>query len=168
MTIIRAAEAGDAGGIRTVHLAAFPSAQEADLVGQLEADGDAAISVVAEDDGWIVGHILLSRMRARADGRPVHALGLAPVAVLPERQRQGIGSALIEAGLEQARSRGTDIVFLVGEPEYYGRFGFRADLAAPFASPYAGRYFQAKLLRNDFTLPESGKADYAPAFAELE
>ena len=166
--MIRAERPGDAARIRAVHLAAFPTPVEADLVEQLRADGDAVISLVAEDQREIVGHVLCSRMRAEGDERSLDALGLAPVAVLPERQRQGIGSALIEVALSEALSLGTDIVFLVGEPEYYRGFGFSAEIAAPFASPYAGHYFQAKLLRNDLTLPESGMAQYAPAFAELK
>jgi putative acetyltransferase len=103
-------------------------------------------------------------MRVEADGEPMR--GLAPVAVLPERQRQGVGSALVEAGLAEARAAGIDIVFLLGEPEYYGRFGFEPLVAQPFASPYAGPYFQALVL-SDIALPASGSADYAPAFAAL-
>lgn len=168
MTTIRPAGPQDSDVIRMIYLAAFETPLEADLVEQLVADDDAEISLVAEEDGAVVGHILFSRMRVEADGRRVDALGLAPVAVIPERQRRGIGSALIEAGLREAEAAGAEIVFLVGEPEYYRRFGFDAATAKPFASPYAGPYFQAKLLRNDFRLPESGRAEYAPAFAELE
>jgi len=168
MVEVRAERPGDEAQIRAVLLAAFPTGAEADLVDQLRANGDAAISLVADDAGEIVGHVLFSRMSAEADGRTFDALGLAPVAVTPRRQRQGIGSALIETGLREARSIGTEIVFLVGEPEYYRRFGFRAAAAAPFASPYAGPYFQARLLRDDLTLPTSGRADYAAAFAGLE
>ena len=165
---IRAAIPADAGGIREVHLSAFETSLEADLVERLRDGGDAVISLVAEDAGEIIGHVLFSRMDARADGRAFDALGLAPVAVVPGRQRQGIGSALIEAGLDSAGRRGTDIVFVLGEPGYYGRFGFDAETAKPFASPYAGEYFQAKALRNEFEPPESGQAKYATAFAELE
>ena len=168
MASVRETAPGDADAIRAVHLAAFPTSAEADLVEQLQADGDVAISLVAEADEGLVGHILFSRMDAEAEGRPLSALGLAPVAVLPGRQGHGVGSALIEAGLDRARSLGADIVFLVGEPDYYRRFGFDANAARPFASPYAGPYFQAKVFGNDFTAPASGRADYAPAFAELE
>jgi len=165
---VRSATPDDAEGIRNVHLKAFPTSLEADLVEQLGRDGDGAISLVACDRGDIVGHILLSRMRAEADGTPIDALGLGPVAVVPVRQGEGIGSKLIEAALAEARSLGAEIVFLVGEPEYYCRFGFAAEAAKPFASPYAGPYFQAKPLRNDSKPPASGRADYAPAFAEVE
>lgn len=134
---------------------------------ELERAGDAVVSIVAEDDD-IIGHVLFSRMEVRADGRPLDALGLAPVAVVPGRQSQGIGGALIEAGLRRASELGADIVFLVGEPGYYRRFGFKASAAEPFASPYAGPYFQALALAGDYARPDSGKAGYAPAFARFE
>lgn len=167
VTLIRPASDQDAAEIQRIHLMAFPTSAEADLVDRLLANGDAVISLVAEDGDEIVGHVLLSRMTAEGDGHAISAVGLAPVAVVPDRQAEGIGSQLIEAGLRAATAIGTEIVFLVGEPDYYRRFGFAADTAAPFASPYAGKYFQAKVLRNGFILPASGLADYAPAFAEL-
>ena len=168
MTLIRPASANDAAAIRQVHVRAFPTAAEADLVEQLLADGDAEISMVADQDGRIVGHILLSRMHVDGDGRAIRALGLAPVAIIPERQGEGIGSQLINAGIQAAFAEGAEMMFLVGEPEFYRRFGFEAATAKPFQSPYAGKYFQAKVLSDSFTLPDSGHADYAPAFAELE
>ena len=168
MVEVRSATPSDADGIRKVHLGAFETSLEADLVARLERDGDAVISLVAIAQGAIAGHILFSRMDVEANGRPLDALGLAPIAVLPECQRQGIGARLIKAGLEAARERGAGVVFVVGEPDYYARFGFAAETAAPFDSPYAGEYFQAMALKVDLVAPASGRADYAPAFAELE
>lgn len=165
--MIRPAEERDAAGIRTVHLAAFPTPVEADLVEALVREDDAVVSLVAERQGGIVGHVLLSRMRAIADGRELRALGLAPVAVLPGFQGGGIGAALIEAALAIARTTGEGIVFLLGDPEYYARFGFSAATAAPFASPYAGPYFMALALAPDFRPPARGAAAYARAFSEL-
>jgi len=167
MVEVRAATPDDAAAIRRVHLAAFPTPAEAGLVEALERGGDRMISLVAIEGESIVGHILFSRMDAQGDGRVLSALGLAPVAVVPSRQRQSIGSTLIDAGLRAARSAGTDLVFLVGDPAYYGRFGFAVEIAVPFASPYAGPYFQAKILAPDFELPTLGRVDYAPAFAAL-
>ncbi len=164
---IRPAVAGDGDAIRNVHLRAFETPLEADLVERLERDGDAMISLIAAEDGAIAGHILFSRMRVTAEERKVKALGLAPVAVIPDRQGQGIGAQLIEAGIAAAVEKDAEMIFVLGEPDYYGRFGFQAETAAPFASPYAGRYLQAKALRDDFSLPSSGRADYAPAFAEI-
>lgn len=164
---IRSATPDDAEAVRAVHLSAFPTALEADLVETLERDGDAVISLVADDDGSIVGHVLFSRMSVTAGDRRLEALGLAPVAVLPGRQGEGIGSGLINAGMSSAAETGAEIVFVLGEPDYYRRFGFDAATAAPFASPYAGAYFQAKALNGDFKAPGAGRADYASAFAGL-
>ena len=167
MVTVRPARPGEADAIRQVHLRAFPTSAEADLVGRLESDGDTVISLVAIDGGELVGHLVLSRMSVVAGGRSWNALGLAPVAVVPERQGAGIGSRLIRAGIGEARSSGAEILFLLGEPEYYGRFGFSAEAARPFASPYAGPYFQALVLNEERASPASGTADYAPAFAAL-
>ena len=165
MTIeVPPASPADADAIRAVHVAAFPTPLEADLVAALEQAGDATLSLVAEQGGRIVGHILLSRMRVEGDGRDYRAVGLAPVAVVPECRRRGLGGRLIEQALGIARDRGEELVFLVGEPEYYRRFGFSAAAAAPFASPYAGPYLMARRLTG-VELPAAGRADYAPAFA---
>lgn len=164
---VRPAEPRDSAAIRAVHVAAFPTPLEADLVEALARDGDIAISLVAERGGEIVGHVLLSRMRVSGDGRLYRALGLAPVAVLPGFQGAGIGTALIEGATAIAEASGEDLLFLLGEPDYYRRFGFSAEAAAPFASPYAGPYFMALPLRQDLVLPADGTAAYAPAFAGL-
>lgn len=160
--IVRPFETGDAPAVRTVLLAAFPTAAEAKLVEQLRADGDSAIELVAEIDGTIAGHILFSPVEA-----PFRALSLGPVAVLPTRQGEGIGSALIAAGHEVARDQGCDAVFVLGEPAYYRRFGYDPALASGFSSPYAGEYFMALAL--DGPLPAtSGAIRHAPAFAAIE
>jgi predicted N-acetyltransferase YhbS len=115
--------ADDASAIREVNLAAFPTAEEADLVEALRAS-DAwieGLSTVTEDpEGTIVGHALLSR--CHVDGAP--ALTLAPCAVLPRLQKKGAGSAAIRAGLEAARAKGENLVLVLGHAEYYPRFGF--------------------------------------------
>ena len=165
--MIRPAEPADAAAIRAVHEAAFPTTVEAELVEALAREGDAVVSLVAERQGEIVGHVLLSRMRVTADGDELRALGLAPVGVLPGFQGGGIGSAMIDAALAIARATGEAIVFLLGEPDYYARFGFSAAAAAPFASPYAGPYFMALPLRPGFEPPAAGEAAYARAFSDL-
>lgn len=164
---VRQAECSDAGEIRSVHLLAFPTSGEADLVEQLVRDGDAMISVVAVELGKVVGHALLSRMNVQAGGRTLTALGLAPVAVVPELQNRGVGSALIEAAVNDARRLGVDLVFVLGESEFYGRFGFDSETARPFANRYAGPYFQALLLNGAIRPLQSGTASYAPAFESL-
>ncbi|HEX8366640.1 MAG TPA: N-acetyltransferase [Allosphingosinicella sp.] len=157
---IRDEGAADRHSVRGVIAAAFGSGAEADLVERLHGDGDAEIALVAEEQGRIVGHILFSRMAA-----PFRALGLAPVAVAPERQRRGIGGALIRAGLGRAREAGWDAVFVLGDPEHYRRFGFSAAAAAPFRCVYSGPHFMALSLGE--ALPAAGEVAYAPAFAAL-
>ncbi|PRD41816.1 N-acetyltransferase [Phyllobacterium phragmitis] len=159
--IIRDEGPADIAAIHRVVEAAFRQSVEADLVDRLRADGDSVISLVAEEDGKIVGHILFSPMSA-----PFPALGLAPVSVLPERQHAGIGSKLIREGLKRAEREGCRAVFVLGEPEYYRRFGFDPALAAGFASAYAGPYLMALPLNGEMPA-EKGGIDYAPAFAAL-
>lgn len=159
--IIRAAAPADRTEIRSVLTSAFPSAAEADLVEQLRADGDAVIELVAEDGGRVVGHILFSPMQA-----PFRALALAPLAVAPERQRSGIGSALVTAGNALARGGGWHGVFVLGDPAYYGRFGYSLTAAAQFDCRYSGPHFMLLPLADPLPA-ESGKVRYAPAFEAL-
>jgi putative acetyltransferase len=150
----------DRAAIRRVHLQSFPTAAEAELVDDLRADGDAVLSLVAEEDGAIAAHVLFSRMRA-----PFRALSLAPVAVLPDYRRRGIAARLIEEGLARLAAD-WDAVFVLGDPAYYTRFGFDAGLAAGFASPYAGPHFMVKPLAGK--LPSNqGPVAHAAAFARL-
>ena len=164
---VRPEAAGDADAIQSVQLVAFhPSTDEAGLVIRLHEDGDSVLSLVAELRGEIVGHVMLSRMRVTGDGRDYRAVGLAPVAVRPWAQDGGVGSALIEAALDEAKALGEEVVFVVGDPDYYVRFGFSPGAAEPFDSPYAGRsWFMALWLRSDAVPPKSGSASYARAFA---
>jgi putative acetyltransferase len=164
---VRPAAGGDVQAIRAVHLAAFPTTAEADLVTRLDENCDSEISLVAEQAGEIVGHVLLSPMSVSAGSRAFRALGLGPVGVLPGAQGSGVGSELIRSALGIAGALGEDVVFVLGEPEYYSRFGFTAEAAAPFASPYGGPYFMALWLRPNADPPVAGKAEYAPAFARL-
>ncbi len=159
--IVRNYDDSDADSVRTLLEAAFPTPLEAGLVEQLRSDGDAVIELVAVEDDGIVGHILFSPVEA-----PFRALALAPVAASPQRQSQGIGSALIEEGHRRARDAGYDAIFVLGEPEYYARFGYDAALATGFKSPYSGPYFMLLPLRE--TLPaSSGEVRHARAFTEL-
>lgn len=165
---VREATAADAAAIHAVHCAAFPTEAEARLVSMLERDGDVLASFVAGIEGATVAHILFSRMDVIADGARVLAAGLAPVGVMPPYQGLGFGGALVRQGLEAMAKDGIQICFVFGSPRYYGRFGFRVDVAAPFASPYAGPHLMACILDNGLPVPERGEAHYAPAFARLE
>ncbi|MEO0500222.1 MAG: N-acetyltransferase [Pseudomonadota bacterium] len=130
---------------------------EAELVLRLRADGDAAIELVADMPGGLIGHVVLSPMRA-----PEHALGLGPISVHPDHWGQGIGAALMRAAIAAAEKRAAALIFLLGDPAFYGRFGFTAEAADAFRHDFPNPYFQALRLRPD--APVTGSAIYAAAF----
>ena len=170
--VIRAATAADGDAIDAVIRTAFAGTGfgyqgEAGLVRMIEDDGDVLTSLVAERDGGVVGHVLFSRMDVQADGAALSAAGLAPVSVSPMLQGQGIGDALIRAGLGDLRAQGVAISFVLGHESYYPRFGYSPDLAARFASPFAGPHFMAMMLDSGADWPQCGRADYAPVFGRL-
>ncbi len=167
--IIRDAIPADFVAIDEIIKAAFAASTmghngEADLVRSLHDDGDAVVSLIAEQDGQPVGHVVFSLMDVEADGNILRAAGLAPVSVIPDMQGRGVGSALIKAGLGQLAVEGFQISFVLGHARYYPRFGYSAALAAPYASPFAGAHFMAVHLDSALVLPQRGRADYAPAF----
>lgn len=169
---IRPAIESDADAIDAIHRAAFAASElgyrgEAELVRALAADGDALVSLVATRDGAVVGHILFSRMMVDADGTALRSAGLAPVAVLPAEQGMRTGSQLIRAGLDQLRTAGVQISFVLGHADYYPRFGYSAALAQRFQSPFAGSHLMALMLDSGVPTPQSGRADYAPAFGRM-
>lgn len=164
--IIRGETAGDVAAIRQVICSAFGCDDEADLVDRLRADGDLILSLVAEQDGRILGHVAFSRLSITNDSHVTPGVSLAPVAVLPEMQRKGAGRALIEAGHDQLRRAGESVVFVLGDPAYYSRFGYSIEGASAFDCVYAGPYFQ--WLRLSPQAPAAGVIAYAPAFGGLE
>lgn len=139
----------------------FGQKQEANLVDGLRATSDLVISLVAEKEGQLVGHVAASRLKS-----PERALALAPVAVSVQEQRSGIGSLLIREALKQAEGLGYDVVFVLGEPAFYSRFGFSTTAAAPFPCSYAGPYFMALWLTDNRMAPSP--VVYADAFNECE
>jgi putative acetyltransferase len=114
----------DLATIRHVVLHAFGSAAEADLVDALRRAGKATLSLVAEDNGRIIGHILFSPVTLETADGVRQGVGLAPLAVWPERQNEGIGSMLVRQGLTECRAAGHPFVVVLGHPDYYPRFGF--------------------------------------------
>lgn len=165
---VRAERPDDVAGIRAVNLEAFTLPGEADLVDRLRDQGDLAVSLVAEVDGTIVGHVAFSPVSLDGERDDPPALGLAPVAVHPDRQRHGIGRRLIETGLEACRSLGAPFVVVLGDPEYYGRFGFERADERGFDNAYAaGEAFRILPLTEDALVGRMGFIAYAPAFDEL-
>src|SRR5437016_3003190 len=121
---IRTAKIYDSSAIEEIHTKAFGGPIEATLVRLISERDKALISLVAASNGKVVGHILFSRVTIDKAPTNFRGVGLAPVAVLPEFQRQGIGSKLIREGLKECKEAGCDAVVLVGDPAYYSRFGF--------------------------------------------
>lgn len=150
MTAVRPARASDDAAIRGVTTRAFgdDGAHVADLVDALAA-GPARVSLVSDDGGAVVGHVLLSRGWIDAERELAETLVLSPLSVDPARQRQGIGASLVRAALAEAATLGAPAVFLEGSPRYYARFGFVAGGSRGFVRPSVripGPAFQVVLL----------------------
>jgi|HubBroStandDraft_5_1064220.scaffolds.fasta_scaffold421309_2 putative acetyltransferase len=150
--------------IRAVNEAAFGEVAEADLVDKLRGDGSALVSLVAERESAIIGHVLFSRMWIDTTPGLVPAVALAPVAVVPEHQRSGIGQRLIERGLDLLRARGERIVLVLGHPGYYPRFGFSAEKAALLEAPFPREAFMAMELVDGALVGVQGRVVYPPPF----
>jgi putative acetyltransferase len=151
--------------IHQVNAEAFETETEAKLVDALRNSGIPLVSLVAEQDDAIVGHILFSPM-TDAQGNLVPIAGLAPMAVAPGHQKQGIGSALVRAGLEQCRAAGYQAVIVLGHPDYYPRFGFvpasRFGIQCQFEAP--DEAFMALELLPGALAEIAGVVNYHPLF----
>jgi putative acetyltransferase len=163
---IREERPDDRAAVWEVNRRAFGRDDEAALVERLHSGGFVRAALVAEVDGQVVGHLAFSAMAIETATGTVPALALAPVAVLPERQSQGVGSTLVREGLEACRRRGHAIVLVVGHPRYYPRFGFSAELARPLESPYAGDSFMALELAPGALAGVEGRVVYAEPFGD--
>jgi len=162
--MIRAASPVDAQAIAALNRAAFEGEDEVGIVERLRRDGLVAVELIAEEGGAIIGHILLSWLPTMLDGRMVKALALAPMAVRPVLQKQGIGGRLIAAALDEARAAGAAAVIVLGHPGYYPRFGFSAALAQNLASPFSGEAFMALELMPGALAGKQGSVSYPSAF----
>lgn len=162
---IRQEAAGDIPNIREVARRAFGREVEAHLVDGLRVGGHARLSLVAEEDGRLVGHIMFSEATIRTEETGgVGALALGPVSVIPERQGRGIGSALIREALDRCARTGHRIVVLLGHPDYYPRFGFSAERAGNLSSAYSGEAFMALELVPGALSGVAGEFEFAPPF----
>jgi putative acetyltransferase len=165
---IRHEAASDREAVSRVLRDAFGGEDEVRLVDTLRDAGHVRLSLVAEEDGDVVGHIAFSPMTIASDSGAHPAVCLAPVAVTPQRQRAGVGSALIIAGLDELRAAGESAVILLGHPTYYPRFGFRP--AREFDLHYQNDRdaFMALELQPGALDHVSGTARFAPEFAPFE
>ena len=161
---IRPETRADFAAISEVNSLAFGRDGEARLVDELRDAGYARLSLVAVEGGRIVGHVMLSEAGIQTEDGPVQALALGPVAVLPYRQGEGIGSALIRDALGRCAREGHRVVVLVGHPGYYPRFGFSSALAENLTSAYSGEAFMALELVPGALSGVSGPFEFAPPF----
>jgi putative acetyltransferase len=145
--------------VAALNNAAFGGPDEAVITRRLHADGDSLLSLVATRNEEVVGHIEFFRILI--DGNS-SAIGLGPMSVKPGLQGQGIGSGLIRMGLIPLEARAETIVFVLGHPDYYPKFGFSAAAAAPFSAPWSGPAFMAKVINPG--APEAGELTYPAAF----
>jgi putative acetyltransferase len=168
MLTIRPETPADREAIYRVERDAFGSDDEPNLVDALRDGGHLALSLVAEDDGKIVGHIAFSPMTIESETETHEAVCLGPIAVATSHQKQGVGSALMNAGIEELRAAGANAIILLGHTTYYPRFGFRP------ARDYDLHYqddrdsFMALELRPGALDHVSGTARFAPEFAPYE
>ena len=132
---VRHETSSDEFQVRELNLAAFPGPSEANLVDLLRSDAHPLISLIAEEEGQVLGHICFSPMTSDCDDELL-IMGLAPMAVTATRQRQGIGSALVKAGIERCAELGAKAVVVLGHASYYPRFGFRPADEFGVASEY--------------------------------
>lgn len=166
--LIRAEERQDWPAVYVVNVSAFESPVEAALVDALRKQAYPVVSLVAEDAGAIVGHIMFSPV-SLPDHPELKLMGLAPMAVAPQHQRKGIGSALVRNGLKQCRQLGFGAVVVLGHPRYYPRFRFLPALRFGIRCGYDApeEAFMIIELQPGFLGGASGKIQYHPAFRDL-
>jgi putative acetyltransferase len=165
---IREEKEADKVAIQALNDAAFGTPAESGLVEALREQARPVISIVAEDGAAIVGHIMFSPVAL--PGYPeLRIMGLAPMAVLPEQQRKGIGSVLVRTGLERCRRLGFGAVVVLGHPEYYPRFGFspaaRFGLGCDYRVPEEA--FMAMELQPGYLHDAAGTINYHAAFSNV-
>ena len=158
----------DRTAIHAINEMAFESPAEANLVDALREQVQSCISLVAEQDGEIVGHIMFSPVTL-SDHTDLKIMGLAPMAVAPKHQRKGIGSELVEVGLEQCKKQGYGAVVVLGHPEYYPRFGFLAasDFNINCEYEVPKEVFMLIELQSGYLHGKSGVIKYHSAFSDV-
>jgi putative acetyltransferase len=164
LTIIEASGT-DRAAIRSIEEAAFGQPGEADLVDALVAESEDALELVATLDGVLVGHLLFSTLLVETANRSFSAVALAPLAVHPDFQRRGVGTALVEESHRRLRAAGEGLSVVLGDPGYYGRFGYSHERAAGFDSDYQCDALQALAWSRE--APLAGRLVYALPFSGL-
>jgi putative acetyltransferase len=165
---VREEMSGDAVAIRRVHERAFEQSQEAQIVDNLRRNCSDLLSLVAVDGNQILGHILFSPIEIKKEETTIQGMGLAPMAVLPEYQRKGIGTDLVREGIKRLTSQGCPFVMVLGHAEYYPRFGFEPASRYRIQSEWEvpDEAFMILMINESAIIGVSGLARYRPEFAE--
>jgi putative acetyltransferase len=169
MLKIRVERREDHAAVRQVIELAFGQPNEANLVEALRVAASPLVSLVAENEGEIVGHILFSPVSIESEDGPWAAMGLAPLAVRPEHQRSGIGGKLIQAGLRACHDLGHDLIFVLGHSDYYPRYGFKTAKTLDFTCEYPvpDEVFMVAELTPQAARGRRGLVKYHPAFSKF-
>ncbi|MFC6975070.1 GNAT family N-acetyltransferase [Halomicroarcula sp. GCM10025709] len=167
---IRPFTESDADAVFEIHRRAFDGRlDEARIVQRLHDADTAVVSLVAVADGHVVGHVLFSPVAVDDHGASVELVGLAPVGVLPEHQNEGVGSSLIRRGIATCREAGVDAVVVLGDPEYYSRFGFEPASEYGLENEYGvDEEFMVDPLHDGALDAVSGTVRYRPEFRQGE
>jgi putative acetyltransferase len=164
MVRMRIEEPGDAAEIRALLEASFPGDVEALLVDRLRGDGDIVLSLAAEDEGVVIGYIAFSRLLVEGGETPFRAVALAPLAVYSDYQQQGVATRLVNEAHACLAALGETLSVVLGEPDFYARFGYTNRRVERFESIYQSPYLMALSFG---PAPVAGKLTYPPAFAAL-
>lgn len=172
MICIREEKSEDIEEIRKLNektfMQTFGQAPEASLVDRLRENCPSILSLVAVQDDQVVGHIVFSPVKIEGD-RTLDGMGLGPMAVLPEFQHRGIGSRLVQAGIEILKNQGSPFIIVLGHPEYYPRFGFELASHSGIRSQWDGvpdEVFMILILNENAISDISGVARYSSEFDE--
>jgi putative acetyltransferase len=159
----------DIEAIYNLNKKAFEQIAEADLINKLRTSGALTLSLVAIKNNEVIGHIAFSPVTIESERATVNAIGLGPMAVLPEHQRKGIGSQLVEVGLNKIQQLGYEIVVVLGHPDYYSRFGFipAKKYGIQWEHEAPEEAFMIKELHKGALKEISGTVKYRPEFNDI-
>lgn len=161
--MIREAQESDLEAILNLIHSSFSNKAESDLVKQLISDNDVLLNLVIESSNTIIGNVVVSKVTMEPD-MGLFCGGVAPLSVLPERQSSGIGSQLMKEAIKKSDEMGMDALFLLGDPDYYKRFGFNI---SNLKSDYRVEHFQELELTRNCLVNLKSKVTYANAFLSL-
>ncbi len=168
MFLIRKEQPEDIEVISKINIKAFGQTEEANIINKLRQKCNNLISLVAVRENQVVGHILFSPVTIEHKEGNMYGMGLAPMAVLPEHQKKGIGSELVRAGISRLENRKCPFIIVIGHPDYYPRFGFikASQLGIKSEWDVPDEAFMILVLDESKLQGISGMAKYLPEFAE--